>query len=177
MSSRTYDRFLDAWAATEGHGIAFDTPGFGLSDGPVEPPEIADYARAMLAGLDALGLTGPVDLVGYHTGSMIACQLAAVAPTRVRRLVLVSAPIFDAAERTALAAHYGPELPSADGRHLAERWRAFAHHFAAGGCSLDQIVDAFLNDCSVVPTDGGAIAPRSGLHPTCGCLKSASGCW
>ncbi len=37
--------------------IAFDTPGFGLSDPlPFEQPEIADFADALAETLDALGI-------------------------------------------------------------------------------------------------------------------------
>jgi pimeloyl-ACP methyl ester carboxylesterase len=143
MSSRTYDQFLDCWAAGGGHAVAFDTPGFGMSDAPADVPTIADYARAIRTGVEALGLVQPVDLLGYHTGSLIACELAASAPQMVRRLVLIAAPIFTPEERAELSELYGPELPAADGSHLVRRWQSFAHHFRAGGSSLEQIADAF----------------------------------
>lgn len=143
MSSRAYDRFVDRIATGGRTAIAIDTPGFGQSDRPPAPPSIADYAKAMVEAFDALGVAGPVELMGYHTGSMIACELAAAHPDRVRRLICVSTPIFTAEERAAMAAHYGPELPTADGAHLLKAWRGFHHHFSAGGLSLGAIADAF----------------------------------
>jgi pimeloyl-ACP methyl ester carboxylesterase len=143
MSSRTFDPFIDRIAASGRAAVAIDTPGFGMSDAPATPPSIADYATAMASAMDALGITGPVDVMGYHTGSMIACELAATRPGLVRRLVCVSTPIFSEKERAELAAHYGPEEVRADGEHVLHAWRRFHHHFSAAGASLDQIADAF----------------------------------
>ena len=143
MSSHTFERFADRMAARGRGVIAIDTPGFGMSDAPAEAPAIADYARGMIAAIDALDIAGPVDLMGYHTGSMIACELAATRPERVRRLVLVAAPIFTDDERAALIAHYQEEPVTADGAHLLKIWRGFHHHFAKAGAPLAQIADAF----------------------------------
>jgi pimeloyl-ACP methyl ester carboxylesterase len=73
--------------------VAPDTPGFGLSDPPAPYPEIADYAAAMGDVIDALGLSD-VDLLGYHTGSVIGVELARQRPMQVHRLTLISAPLF-----------------------------------------------------------------------------------
>ncbi|TRW17349.1 alpha/beta fold hydrolase [Glacieibacterium frigidum] len=142
MSSRIYERFVTRMGAGR-RAIAIDTPGFGMSDAPPGPPEIADYSRAMLAAIDALGIAGPVDLMGYHTGSMIAADLAAGWPDRVRRLVIVATPIFTEAEREAMRAHYGPTPPRRDGSHLVERWNSFVHHNLGRGLSLDDVADMF----------------------------------
>lgn len=143
MSSRTFERFIDAIADTGRHAIAIDTPGFGMSDAPSSPPEIGDYAAAMVAAIDQLAGSGPVDLMGYHTGSMIALDIAATWPDRVRRIVCVSTPIFDDADRAALREHYAPEPPTLDGSHLVERWHSFVHHHLGRGSSLDDVADAF----------------------------------
>jgi pimeloyl-ACP methyl ester carboxylesterase len=143
MSSHTYDRFAERLAASGRGVVALDTPGFGMSDAPPEAPAIADYARASLAAIDALGIEGPVDLMGYHTGSMIACEIAATHPQRVRRLVLVAAPIFTDEERAAMIAHYTEEPVTADGAHLLKIWRGFHHHFSIAGAPLAQIANAF----------------------------------
>ncbi|MBY0518883.1 MAG: alpha/beta hydrolase [Sphingomonas sp.] len=143
MSSRTFERFLDAVAATGRHAIAIDTPGFGMSDGPTSAPAIADYANAMLAAIDALAAPGRVDLMGYHTGSMIALELAATQPARIRRVVCISTPIFTDAERAALRDHYAPEPPTLDGSHLVTRWNSFVHHHLGRGTDLKAVADAF----------------------------------
>ena len=123
--------------------LAFDTPGFGMSDAPDAPPSIDDYARALLTGLDALGIDEPVDIMGYHTGSMIAVALARIAPDRIRRLLMVSAPIFPEDERVAFRSHYGPRVPQADGSHLARRWKNFFYHYHRPGVTIEAVEDAF----------------------------------
>ncbi|MEQ8248136.1 MAG: alpha/beta fold hydrolase [Alphaproteobacteria bacterium] len=87
--------------------VAPDTPGFGESDAPAAPPEIADYADAMGDVIDALGLDGPVDLLGYHTGVLIAAELALLRPDQVRRLILIGIPVFSAEERAAFEKRRG----------------------------------------------------------------------
>ena len=125
------------------HIIALDTPGFGMSDAPPSPPTIADYAAVFAEAIDGLGMTLPVDVMGYHTGSMIACELAAGRADRVRRLILVSAPIFTSDDLAQMRAEYRPNLPKEDGSHLLHRWQRFSHHYGLGGLSLEQINDAF----------------------------------
>lgn len=144
MTGRIYERFMAELAAIDGrHVVAFDTPGFGASDAPDAPPEIADYAGAMMDALDALGIEGPVDLMGYHTGSMIACEAAATMPGWVRRLVLISAPIFTDADLAEMRAEYRPNPPQPDGSHLVHRWVRFCHHFGLGGMDIEQMNDLF----------------------------------
>lgn len=144
MTGRTFERFMGVLAAVSGrHVLAFDTPGFGMSDAPPSPPSIADYADALIAGIEAMVGPGAVDLMGYHTGSMIACQLAAERPAQIRRLVLVSAPVFSAEDLAQMRAEYRHRAPEADGGHILHRWQRFHHHFSAGGLRLDAINDAF----------------------------------
>ena len=73
--------------------LAPDTPGYGASDPLEQPPTIASFARSMVALLDHYGID-EVDVVGYHTGSKIAVELALTAPNHVHSLVLVSAPHY-----------------------------------------------------------------------------------
>jgi pimeloyl-ACP methyl ester carboxylesterase len=142
MSGRIYERFLGA-IGTDRIAVAADTPGFGMSDAPPAPPEIADYAAAMWDALDALGTTGPVDAMGYHTGSKIAVELALSRPERVRRVILVAAPIMTEAERQEMREHYGPKLPLPDGSHLAALWRSFLHYNLSPSLPIEQVADAF----------------------------------
>lgn len=119
-SGRVYGRLVAAMGRDR-ITIAPDTPGFGESDAPAEPPEIADFAAAMGEVLDALGI-GTVDLMGYHTGSKIAVELAQQRPKQVRRLVIVSAPIYSPEELASQKAHYGARPLSDDGAHLKKSW-------------------------------------------------------
>jgi len=101
ISSVVYDKFLlelgsDRWA------IAVDTPGYGGSAPPPQPAnwlhtrptvQIKDYAKAMIALMDQLGIK-KINLFGHHTGSSNATEVARTIPDRVQRVVLVSAPVF-----------------------------------------------------------------------------------
>jgi pimeloyl-ACP methyl ester carboxylesterase len=101
--------------------IAIDTPGFGASDPPPALPEIGDYAAAMGDVMDALAFRD-VDLMGYHTGSKIALELALQRPRQVRRIVMVSAAIFTPDELAAHKAMYAAEEVTEDGSHLVHWW-------------------------------------------------------
>ena len=96
-----------------------DTPGYGESDAPPAPTTVAGYADALH---DALGeLKEPVDLVGYHTGALIALEYALRYPESVRRLVLISLPMFSPERRAKLGA---PTVLAEDGAHLQAEWRS-----------------------------------------------------
>lgn len=102
--------------------IAPDTPGYGMSDAPQEPPGIQTYARAFSKLIDDLDLS-TVDLVGYATGSVIAAELARQRPDAVRRLVLFSAPVINDDDRRALGDRFGHAIePQPDGTHLLQLW-------------------------------------------------------
>jgi pimeloyl-ACP methyl ester carboxylesterase len=68
--------------------IAPDLRGRGESDAPAEGYGVVAHTRDMLAVLDALMLER-VDVVGWSLGARITMQLAATAPARVRRLILL----------------------------------------------------------------------------------------
>lgn len=115
--------------------IAPDTPGFGASDSLAEPPEIADYAEVMAELLDAERARGggPVDLLGYHTGSLIALELAVRRPDLVRRVVTISMPVFTAAELAHFRAVYSTDpIFTEDGQTLLAKWRWFVGFFGVG---------------------------------------------
>jgi len=86
--------------------LAFDTPGYGASDGPDGRTDVETYAKAMAMGLDRMGYgangRGPVDVLGFLTGATIACELALSRPDLVRRIVFVHALVMSAEGRLAL---------------------------------------------------------------------------
>jgi pimeloyl-ACP methyl ester carboxylesterase len=69
--------------------IAPQHPGFGRSTGLEHLDDVVDLVIYYLDLFDALGLE-QVDLIGESFGGMIAAELAAIAPGRIRRLVLVA---------------------------------------------------------------------------------------
>ncbi len=84
--------------------VAPDTPGYGMSDAPPAPVSIADFAgvmdRFMTDGV-ASGLfrAGAYDVIGAHTGSITATELARSRPQAVRKLVLFGLAAYDAEVR------------------------------------------------------------------------------
>ncbi len=74
----------------DGPLLAYDHPGFGGSDDFVDGVHSLERSVEVAAGvLDALGLDAPVDLVGHSHGAMVALALAALAPERCARLLLL----------------------------------------------------------------------------------------
>ena len=62
--------------------IAMDTVGFGDSAPAPWAPSIEHWAQVALELLDALGIA-KADVVGHHTGGVIAVEMAAAFPERV----------------------------------------------------------------------------------------------
>ncbi len=87
MSLRQFDNVYGPLAARGIRSISIDTPGFGQSDTPDFVPTVDDYATAIPAVLDHLGLK-KVDLLGHHTGAMIATSVALQFPDRINNLVI-----------------------------------------------------------------------------------------
>jgi pimeloyl-ACP methyl ester carboxylesterase len=104
--------------------IAMDMLGFGASARPAEPISIEACGRSVVALLDGLGLER-VDLVGHHTGGVVAVEVAARHPERVRGLVLSSTPYVDAERRERTAGRPPIDLvpERADGSHVTAQWQ------------------------------------------------------
>ncbi|MBA2934822.1 alpha/beta fold hydrolase [Sphingomonas sp. CGMCC 1.13654] len=106
--------------------IAFDTPGFGLSDPlPGDRLEVADLADAIAEAMQALAMP-PCPVFGTHTGAAIALELAVRHPALVTGLVLDAVPIFTEAETAALFEDYLIALdPDPLGGHFSRYWTRF----------------------------------------------------
>lgn len=78
--------------------VALDTPGYGGSDAPSAPLDLQGYVEAIDRALEAAGET-QIDLFGYHTGALLAAELANLRPDRVARLILIGVPCFTGQEQ------------------------------------------------------------------------------
>jgi pimeloyl-ACP methyl ester carboxylesterase len=78
--------------------VAPDTPGFGMSDAPPEPPALDYYTDALAATAAHFDAESAWHVLGYHTGSLIAADMALRDPARVARVVMISAPLTTEAE-------------------------------------------------------------------------------
>lgn len=79
--------------ATDFHVLAPDFRGYGGSErAPIDATRgMADLSDDVAALLDALGIEGPVDALGWSAGGNVVLQLALDHPGRVGRLVLEAA--------------------------------------------------------------------------------------
>ncbi len=80
--------FLDALARTF-LVIAPDHPGFGRSEGLEHLDDVVDLALYYTEFMDAMGLGEPY-IVGHSLGGMIGAEVAAIAPERVSKLVMIA---------------------------------------------------------------------------------------
>ncbi|MGD9988915.1 alpha/beta fold hydrolase [Pseudonocardia sp.] len=118
LSSATYEAVVEPLVRRGLRVVAPDTPGFGMSDPTPAPWTIPEYAAAVWAFADEVGL-GRVHLLGQHTGAVIAVEAAFGRPERVDGLVLQGLPLYDDAERDRKRTGYAPPYePAADGSHV-----------------------------------------------------------
>lgn len=149
QTPRSWDEYRDVLpllGATR-RALAMDTIGFGDSTPlPEGQDSIEAWADVVLAFLDTLGI-GRADLVGHHTGAVVAIEVAGRAPERVRSVVLSSSP-FDEPEARAAEAEGRAVVDDveqrADGGHLLELWRIRAAFYPPGDVGLLErfVVDA-----------------------------------
>ena len=77
--------------------IAADYPGYGGSDPLHEKVSIAAYARCLLPLLE-----NGADVLGFHSGCLVALELALQNPGRVKNILLVDVPYFEKETRVSL---------------------------------------------------------------------------
>lgn len=102
-----------------------DCPGFGGSDAPERMLSMEELAITVLEALDGAEdvPAGPLDLMGFHSGCLLAVEMARLEPGRVRKLAIVDVPYFTPEEqagrypKSTAAVSYSGELES-----LANAW-------------------------------------------------------
>jgi len=135
MSGSVFNEFLREMGRDR-MAYAPDTPGYGESDAPPARPAVEDYAQAVGAMLDAYHLRA-VDLLGHHTGSAIAVELAVTRPFQIRRLVLVGVPVFTTDERAAFEREPWPLPSREDGSHVVAEWQRALRWRGSGVTMVD----------------------------------------
>jgi pimeloyl-ACP methyl ester carboxylesterase len=121
LSSRIFERVFPI-LGHDCRAIAFDTPGYGLSDPLPGPPTVTGYAERLASAMGHFLEPGETcALVGVHTGAAIAIALMAVNLVgRVSHAVLCGVPLFTAQEIARYRQIMHQPRIQADGRHLAE---------------------------------------------------------
>lgn len=89
-SKHAFSRLMPLVSA-QVHVLAMDQRGHRDADKPATGYTLADYARDVVAFLDAVGI-GMAVLLGSSSGGYVAQRVAVDHPERVRGLVLVGAP-------------------------------------------------------------------------------------
>jgi pimeloyl-ACP methyl ester carboxylesterase len=117
--------------------IAVDLPGYGESDPTPFVPTVEDWAAIVPAVLDHLGLD-KVDVLGHHTGSLVATEAALQFPDRVGKLIL-NGPLPLGIEERMMFLEGGVTQDilfeyQADGSHLQD---AFAIRYRMYGDGVD----------------------------------------
>lgn len=158
-SSDEYRELLPLLARTH-RAIAMDMYGFGLSAKPVGPQTIEQYASGALALVDALGID-EFSVMGHHTGSIVAVEVAAGAAGRVSSAILSSPSYTDETFRLREASGPGVDdaSPASDGTHLTTLWDQRSP-FYPGDADL---LNRYIRDClapGVDPIEGHRACAR-----------------
>ena len=120
FSSEAYREIMPILAARF-RVIAMDRFGHGGSDPPPEGVTVEDLATTVVDFLDALGV-GLTSIMGGHTGSYEAIEVAVSHPRRVKKLVLIGAPNWSEEARSKILSQRAG-VPKTDGSHMIDMWR------------------------------------------------------
>ena len=128
--------------------LALDYPGIGQSDTYPGELDMSKLAEIMATSLLSLGWGpdggGQVDLCGYHTGTMLATELAITHPELVRRIVLMGIPYYDAVGRQERFDRLGQVKPWPDSfAAVAQDW-IFAVEMRNEKVSLERAFGNYL---------------------------------
>ncbi len=105
--------------------FAPDRLGYGFSDPPPWALSLEQYAQCTVDALKAAALNGPFDVLGVHTGSIEAIEIAHQLSGQVRRVMAVGMPLFTKEEQQRQMEKYSeqPLKPLSEGGHLLGAWR------------------------------------------------------
>ena len=144
-SGRIFARFL-AQASQDRIVFAHDYPGFGESDPPPHDPAVTieDCARGLWDVADALRL-GPIDILGYYAGSMVAAEAARQRPGQVGRIAMVSAPVFTPDELAQMQATYSKIPLDEAGTRFRRIWDSVLAH-RGPGVTLAMLAESFAEN-------------------------------
>lgn len=145
QTPRSWDEYREVLEALDCPAMAVDTPGYGASDPPSDHT-IEAYTAPIIEALEGLDVDR-LDVVGHHTGGLLAVELVDRLADRVRRVVLSSTPLIDASERERRASQSGHGIDEVErdlaGGHLTALWQARAQYYPPRHDLLDRfLVDA-----------------------------------
>ena len=143
-AARSFDRVIAAFAPRF-RVVAWDAPGYvDSTDLPMEHPTAGDYADALAAFLDEIGVQS-CHLLGHSLGCLIAARFAATRPKRVLSLTLCSIAAgqanLPAEERQTLLDQRIGDLATLGAQGMAEKRAPRLLGPAASPEALDRLKD------------------------------------
>lgn len=170
--------------------ISVDYPGYGNSDACDQTPMIADYARSISAVIQAVSPDNNADLVGFHSGCLVAVETSLNHGQQVRQLALVDVPFFSLEKQAELLPKMAKPVELSDELDmLASAWQfcvaskvehiplsrayaTFVDHISTGRNTNAAFNAAFQYPCEErfkqVSHPCDIIASKSGLYePSC----------
>jgi pimeloyl-ACP methyl ester carboxylesterase len=121
-----------------------DYPGYGGSDRHTAKPTIDDYADAMAAVIVDVSSDKPVDLMGFHTGCLVAAELCRREPDWFCKACLIDVPAFPADKRADMAAMASAPLALTENlSSLSKPWESGVVKRLESG-SMDRAFEMFV---------------------------------
>jgi pimeloyl-ACP methyl ester carboxylesterase len=138
-----FREFQDAMAVDR-MVICPDTPGYGGSDKPAKPPTLPELGGAMIETIRTANVTGPMDVIGFHTGNYVAIEMALQEPKLIRKMVLPAIPYYAAADRPSKLEQFGKPRPLfTDPDFVGRNWRETVIARKTPGVSPERHMDLF----------------------------------
>ncbi|GGF60081.1 alpha/beta fold hydrolase [Alteromonas lipolytica] len=144
-SGRIFARFMQQMAVDR-LVVAPDYPGYGESDCPPASPAVSieDYARGMWQVVSALKLSR-VDILGYHTGSLVAAEMVHQSPDSVNRIIMIGAPVFSAEVLAQVKSYFQPVPLDTAGTRFITMWQRVLEHGGKGN-TLELAAESFAEN-------------------------------
>lgn len=145
-SGRSFHEVLP-YLARGRDAIAPDYPGHGESDLPPAEPHVTieDFAASIWQVIDDRLGDGPVHLVGYHTGSMVAIEATRQRPQQVIGIVNIAAPVLTDDELATMAEYFAPIPIDEEGTRFRIMWERIMHH-RGPGMTLEMAADSMAEN-------------------------------
>lgn len=120
-SSQSFEKIMGL-LEDEYRMFAMDTPGFGQTFFPHEPPTVTYYVSILLEALKNIGVQ-QFHAFGHHTGAAIAVEMAARAPDRIKTLMM-DGPVWLSEQECQqwLDTAIKPMMVMPNGSHLIQIW-------------------------------------------------------
>ena len=131
--------------------VAPDYPGQGGSDGGSPTPTIEQYAASMIAAIKDLSGDGPVDVLGFHSGCLVAAEAKLQAPDLIKRVLLIDVPAFEPETRAKYLPVVGAPFETSDDLNTVMKAWDMAVTKRADIQSLDQCYALFADSVANGP--------------------------